>query len=194
MFCSRLRARPFLGRLRQTKPACATRRSFNGQSNQSGYEYSQHPVRVIGPTIWSAAAIGTIYFTCAAYDVYQDFKMFPSDMRNELTSDDFEIAEKFRLAQDVARNAYFSRGPFVAGSPSVVWDGLGGSTKVIAGIALANTAIMGASKLPWPAAQQWWFSLAHTPGYPWFKNRQLFTHMFGVGTFEKSFRKISFRC
>lgn len=185
MFCFRLRARPHLGRLRQTQPSYSSRRSFIGGSNGFGYEYSQHPVRVVGPTIWAVTAIGTIYFTCAAYDVYQDVKEFKHESRRNLTFDDIEGGNARALRRDIGFDAYFGRGPIVAGSPSTVWDGLDGPSKAITGLTLANIAVFGISKMPSPAAQQWWFNLAHTPGFPWFRNRQLFTHMFGVSTFLK---------
>lgn len=180
MFCARLRARPCLGRLRQTKPSPSARRFFNRQSNDFGYEYSQHPVRVVSPTVWTVATIGTIYFTCAAYDVYQDVKEYRSESRSDLTFDDIESGRKARLRRDIVLDAHFGRGPIVAGSPGALWDSLSGPSKVVVGIALANIAVVGVSKAPSPAARQWWFNLAHTPGYPWYKNRQLFTHMFGV--------------
>ncbi|KUI53202.1 Presenilins-associated rhomboid-like protein, mitochondrial [Cytospora mali] len=182
MFCSRLRVRPHLGRLKQSH---STRRSFIGQSNTYGYEVSAHPVRVIGPTIWSVATIGTIYFTCAAYDVYQDAKEFKTGGRRDLTFDDIEVGKTRRLRRDAANDAYLGRGPIIISSPGTVWDNLSGPSRMITGLSLANVAVWGISKLPSPAAQQWWFSLAHTPGYPWYKNRQLFTHMFGhTGAFH----------
>lgn len=181
MFCSRLRARPHLGRLRPVQTSQAARRSFIGQQNAFGYEYSQHPVRVIGPTIWTVGAIGTIYFTCAAYDVYQDVKELRDENRRILTFDDIELGKNARLGRGIGFDAYFGRGPIVAASPSTIWEDLSGPSKTITGITLANIAVLGVSKMPSPAAQQWWASLAHTPGYPWFRYKQLFTHMFGVG-------------
>lgn len=180
MFRSSLKARPCLGRLRQTQSAHSARRNFIGQSDASSYVYSQHPVRVISPTIWTVAAIGTIYITCAAYDVYQDAKEYGKESRHDLTFDDVEVGRARRRRRDRAKNAQFGGGPIVITSPSAMWDNLSGASQVITGLTLTNVAVWGVSRIPAPAAQQWWLSLAHTPGYPWFKNRQLFTHMFGV--------------
>lgn len=184
MFCSRLRAgaRLHLGRLGQFHSSPSTRRTFLGQTNAFGYEYSQHPVRAIGPTIFTIGAIGTVYFTCAAYDVYQDVQEYRNESRRILAFEDIEVGKAARLRRGIGFDTYFGRGPIVASSPSTIWENLGGPSKTITGITLANVAVMGISKMPSPAAQQWWLSLAHTPGYPWFRYRQMFTHMFGVST------------
>lgn len=182
MFCSRLRAaaRPHFGRLRPAKSSPSARRTFLGQSSAFGYEYSQHPVRAIGPVIWTVGAIGTVYYTCAAYDVYQDVREHKNEGRRIVNFDDIEVGKAARQRRGIDLDTYFGRGPIVASSPSSIWENLGGPSKAITGLTLANIAVMGISKMPSPAAQQWWLSLAHTPGYPWFKYRQMFTHMFGV--------------
>lgn len=192
MFRSRLRAgaRPHLGRLRRLQSSPSTRRTFLGQSDAFGYEYSRHPVRFIGPTLSTIGAIGTIYFTCAAYDVYRDVQEYRNENRRILTFDDIEVGKAARLRRGISFDTYFGRGPIVASSPSTIWKNLGGPSKVITGITLANVAVMGIAKMPSPAAQQWWISLAHTPAYPWFRYRQLFTHMFGVCIFQGSSRYI----
>jgi rhomboid-like protein len=187
MLASRLtaaaaRARPRLRRtLRPAKspPHSATaRRSYTNYGQ--GYDYSQNPVPVIGPVIWAVTAVGTIYFTCAAYDVWQDIRRFGEEDRRSLTFDKLEKEHAKQWRRKIVSQDIFTPGPIVAGSPGSVWDNLSGPSKIMAGMTLVNVGFVGLSKAPSTAARTWWASLGHTPASPWFRNSQLFTSMFAV--------------
>lgn len=174
------RARP---RLRRTPkpaaphPSSSARRSF---ANNLGYDYSQNPVPVIRPLIWAATAVGTIYFTCAAFDVWQDIRTFREEDRRSLTFDELETEHAKQWRRKAVSQSIFTPGPIVAGSPRSVWDNLSGPSKIMAGMTLVNVGFLGLSRAPSPTAQKSWASLGHTPASPWFRNSQLFTSMFAV--------------
>jgi len=187
MLASRLtaaaaRARPRLRRtLRPAKspPHSATaRRSYTNYGQ--GYDYAQNPVPVIGPVIWAVTAVGTIYFTCAAFDVWQDIRRFGEEDRRSLTFDKLEKEHAKQRRRKIVSQDIFTPGPIVAGSPGSVWDNLSGPSKIMAGMTLVNVGFVGLSKAPSTAAKMWWASLGHTPASPWFRNSQLFTSMFAV--------------
>lgn len=186
MLASRLtaaaaRARPRVLRrtLRPAAPAqhpAAARRSYTNIA----YDYSQNPVPAIGPIIWAVTAVGTIYFTCAAFDVWQDIRNLREEDRRNLTFDKLEKEHAKRWRRKAVSQDIFTPGPIVAGSPSTVWDNLSGPSKIMAGMTLVNVGFLGLSKAPSPTARTWWASLGHTPASPWFRNSQLFTSMFAV--------------
>lgn len=188
MLASRLtaaaaRARPRVLRrtLRPAAPAhhpAAARRSYTNIA----YDYSQNPVPAIGPIIWAVTAVGTIYFTCAAFDVWQDIRNLRDEDRRNLTFDRLEKEHAKRWRRKAVSQDIFTPGPIVAGSPSTVWDNLSGPSKIMAGMTLVNVGFQALSKAPSPTAQTWWASLGHTPALPWYKNSQLFTSMFAVST------------
>ncbi|KAK2606765.1 hypothetical protein N8I77_005496 [Diaporthe amygdali] len=187
MFGSRLtvRARPRLCRhLRPAEPhpsGIARRRSFTN----AGYDYTQNPVPVIRPVIWAVTAVGTIYFTCAAFDVWQDVKKFGKEDRRSLTFDQLEEEHKRQWRRKSLSTSIFTPGPIAAGSPSSFWDNLSGPTKVMAGMTFVNAGFWGLSRMPSQTARIWWAKLGHTPASPWFRNSQLFTAMFAhSGTFH----------
>lgn len=174
------RARP---RLRRTPkplaphPSSSARRSF---ANNLGYDYSQNPVPAIRPLIWAATAVGTIYFTCAAFDVWQDIRTFREEDRRSLTFDKLESEHAKQWRRKALSQSIFTPGPIAAGSPRSVWDNLSGPSKIMAGMTLVNVGFLGLSRAPSPTAQAWWASLGHTPASPWFRSSQLFTSMFAV--------------
>lgn len=157
-------------------PSCSARRSFANVGN----DYSQNPVPVIRPFVWAAAAVGTIYFTCAAFDVWQDLRTFREEDRRSLTFEKLETEHARQWRRKSVSQSIITPGPIVAGSPRSVWDNLSGPSKIMAGMTLVNVGFLGLSRMPSPAAQSWWASLGHTPASPWFRNSQLFTSMFAV--------------
>lgn len=178
---ARAGARPALRRT--LRPAASppphsagARRSYTNVA----YDYSQNPVPFIGPVIWAATAVGTIYFTCAAYDVWQDIKTFRKEDRSGLTFDKVETEHARQWRRKSVSENIFTPGPIAAGSPRSVWDNLSGPSKIMAGMTLVNLGFVGLSKAPSSAAQMWWASLGHTPALPWYRNSQLFTSMFAV--------------
>lgn len=62
------------------KPPSSSVRRFSQQES-----LPLPPVRVVGPVLWSIAAVGTIYFTCAAYEVRRDLKDVPKKWRSLAT-------------------------------------------------------------------------------------------------------------
>lgn len=173
------RARPRLRRaLRPAAPhPSSARRPF---SSNIGYDYSQNPVPVIRPIIWAATAVGTIYFTCAAFDVWQDLRRLRDEDRRGITFEKLEREHAKQWRRKAVSQSIFTPGPIVAGSPRSVWDNLSGPSKIMAGMTLVNVGFYGLSRMPSTAAQTWWASLGHTPALPWFRNSQLFTSMFAV--------------
>lgn len=174
------RARPQLRRtLRPAAPHPASaRRSFG---NNLVYDYSLNTVPVIRPLIWAATAVGTIYFTCAAFDVWQDLRKFrDEDRRSSLTFDELEAEHTRQWRRKAVSQSIFTPGPIVAGSPRSVWDNLSGPSKIMAGMTLVNVGFLGLSRAPSTAARTWWTRLGHTPALPWYQNSQLFTSMFAV--------------
>lgn len=159
-------------------PSCSARRSFANVGN----DYSQNPVPVIRPFVWAAAAVGTIYFTCAAFDVWQDLRTFREEDRRSLTFEKLETEHARQWRRKSVSQSIFTPGPIVAGSPRSVWDNLSGPSKIMAGMTLVNVGFLGLSKMPSPAAQTAWARLGHTPALPWFRNSQLFTSMFAVSS------------
>lgn len=159
-------------------PSCSARRSFANVGN----DYSQNPVPVIRPFVWAAAAVGTIYFTCAAFDVWQDLRTFREEDRRSLTFEKLETEHARQWRRRSVSQSIFTPGPIVAGSPRSVWDNLSGPSKIMAGMTLVNVGFLGLSKMPSPAAQTAWARLGHTPALPWFRNSQLFTSMFAVSS------------
>ncbi|KAI3394647.1 hypothetical protein diail_2457, partial [Diaporthe ilicicola] len=169
----RLRPRP---RPSAPRPHPSARRSFANQ----GFDYSRNPVPVFGPVVWAVTAVGTIYFTCAAFDVWQDVKRFDKEHRRSLTFDQLETEHKQRWRRKSLSPSILSPGPIVAGSPSSVWDNLSGPTKIMAGMTLLNAGVFGLSRTPSATALEWWAKLGHIPASPWYRNSQLFTSMFAV--------------
>lgn len=174
------RARPRLRRtLRPAAPpppphSAGARRSYTNVA----YDYSQNPVPFIRPVIWAATAVGTIYFTCAAFDVWQDIRKFREEDRRGLTFEKLQTEHARQWRRKAVSENIFTPGPIVAGSPRSVWDNLSGPSKIMAGMTLVNLGFVGLSKVPSPFAQTWWASLGHTPALPWYRNSQLFTSMF----------------
>ncbi|POS71423.1 hypothetical protein DHEL01_v210185 [Diaporthe helianthi] len=178
---ARAGARPRLRRTRRpaTSPpphSAGARRSYT--NNVGGYDYSQNSVPLIGPVIWAVAAVGTIYFTCAAFDVWKDIKKFRKEDRRGLTFEELQAEHARQWRRKSLSENIFTPGPIVAGSPRSVWDNMSGPSKIMAGMTLVNLGSVGLSKAPSRAAQTWWASLGHTPALPWYSNSQLFTSMF----------------
>lgn len=168
-----------LGRPRR-HPACRPTfaRHFSG-SNEEQIRWQQYPVRILGPAIWSAAAIGTIFFTCAAFDVYQDAKKYTRDRRRALTFDDIEADRVPRRGRDIFIGPEdFNRGPIAVSSPLDLWYGLSGPGKVVASVVGVNALTLGLYYAPSPLTKRFVVSLAHTPVEGVFKYRQLLTSAF----------------
>lgn len=125
-------------------------------------------------------AVGTIYFTCAAYDVWQDIRKFREEDRRNLTFEKLETEHARQWRRKSVSQSIINPGPIVAGSPKSFWDNLSGPSKIMAGMTLVNVGFFGLSKMPSTTAQTAWARLGHTPASPWFRNSQLFTSMFAV--------------
>ncbi|CAN8104048.1 unnamed protein product [Discula destructiva] len=143
-------------------------------------DWSPYPVRILGPTLWSVTAIGTIYFTCAAYDVYQDAKKYSKGDRRTLTFEQIEadaapkrFRDKFLSTPSDART-----GPIVVSSPLDLWNGLSGPGKVMASVIGINTLTLGLRYVPSKLTRRFVYSLAHTPVQGNFRYRQLLTSAF----------------
>ncbi|KAF3765771.1 hypothetical protein M406DRAFT_105962 [Cryphonectria parasitica EP155] len=145
--------------------------------------WSQHPVRIVGPAIWSITAVSTIYFTFAAWDVYQDVKGYSKESRRGLTFDRIEADRLRKLrarrrTQESVSSSPFSGGPIVVTSPSSVWNSLSGPDQVVASVAAVNLTTLALSRAPSDPARRFVLGLAHTPVEGPFRNRQLLTSSF----------------
>lgn len=179
MFCSRLKARP---RVNGLGPG-AWRRSSRPRASPSFSQYhqpiwAQHPVRVLGPAVWSITAVTTIYFTCAAYDVWQDVRRYDKNGRGGLTFDQIEADRAVRTIRQSVSSPGFIRGPIVVSSPGSVWNNLSGPGQVMTSVAAINLTTLVLSISPSLGAQRFTCALAHTPAEGAFRNRQLLTSSF----------------
>lgn len=187
MFCSRLRAGPrvhhHLGFSSRLSSKLSSTPSSNPSlvrrfSQQWGQEYGIPRVRLIRPAIWSITAASTIYFTCAAYDVYQDLKRYTKDSRRSITFDQMDAERIVRSLQDIGAPPEFSSGPVNFASPSAVWNSLSGPTKAMTSVAITNTAVLALSKTHVSAEIFTVTKLSHTPVEGLFRNSQLLTSAF----------------
>lgn len=138
-----------------------------------------HPVRILGPTLWSIAAICTICFSSAAYDVYQDAKGYSKRKRGSFTFEQIQEDRAAKRVHDVTVPLSNSnRGPIVASSPLGFWHEMSESGKVIASVTGINVLTFGISRVPSTVAQTFHASLAHTPAEGAFRYRQLLTSAF----------------
>lgn len=177
----RLGARPRgvrLGRARHTTRLSFVR-NFIGNEYQPQLEWARYPVRVVGPALWSVAAIGTIYFTCAAYDVHQDTKKYSEDRRRTLTFEQIEADRAPKQIRDIfSGSSNLGRGPIGVDSPRAMWDSLSGPGQVMASVVGINAATLALRMMPSAATQRFVLGLAHSPVEGAFRYRQLLTSAF----------------
>lgn len=176
---SHLRLRPRGGRLGRASHASRPFARYLSQ-NQGHQNDEQHaPVRILRPTAWSIAAIATIYFTCAAYDVRQDAKKYSKDSRRTLTLEQIENDEAPRQYRESFRG-YSNSGtfPVAIDSPRATWNSLSGPGQVMATVFGINAAALTLKYMPSSYPQQLYWGLAHTPVEGAFRYRQLITSAF----------------
>lgn len=153
--------------------------NFSQHSGYRQYDWSQSPVRILRPTIWSVSAVTVIYFTCAAYDVYRDVKGYDKETRSSITFDRLEADRSARRRRQPKNAPEFTAGSVDPLSPSSVWNSLSGPSQVMACVAATNAAVLALSKSPSVAAQEWvLLKLAHIPVDGAFRNHQLLTSTF----------------
>lgn len=177
-FC--LRLRPGVGRLGRCPPVTRTfARNFSENNRSSQELLSLHPVRILGPTLWSVAAICTIYFSCAAFDVYRDAQGYSKDRRPSLTFEQIQADRAGKRARGPASGPSNNiNGPFIIASPLDLWYDLSESEKVMASVAGINALTLGITYVPSTVAQNFYLGLAHTPAEGAFRYRQLLTCAF----------------
>lgn len=166
--------------LRPSRPSKPSRPSLTSTRNyhqNGGYQeqyQSWPPVRVLGPSAWTIMAVGTFYFTCAAYDVYQDVKRYPKDRQRSLDFDTLETDSARRRRRERQHDSELN----LSDGPRAAWDSLGGPQKVIASVTATNAAMLLLERVPAPFMQQSILRLAHTPVDGMFRNSQLLTSAF----------------
>lgn len=197
MYVSSMRARPWirggggggggLNRLHcqraPSRPSFARRFSQDqAQNHQWGHvSWSDAPVRILRPAAWSVAAITTIFFTCAAYDVHQDVRQCATpDGTWRLGFDELQVVRAARRLRDRREPRAFAQQqqpPPDLSSPRAAWDGLGGPDRVLACAAATSAAVQALSSLlPSPAPVH--RRLAHYPVDWHFRGHQLLTSAF----------------
>lgn len=184
MFRSGLRARPSCLHLRLTSfGATGSRESsrrFTDQTYTRGPDLSEYRrVRIIGPAVWSISVVGTIYFGCAAFDVYQDAKKWAASKgsKGTVTFDEIELARTMSSVRTLYRETSSSNGPFVFSTPWSAWNNLDGPHKLVASVTVLNTGSLLIYKSRFPPLEPWYFvNFTHMPVMP--KNFTLFTSMF----------------
>lgn len=166
-----------------TRPSFTTRNFSQQQSHDQIPIDFQSQVRILRPAVWSIAAIGTIYFTCAVYDVYQDVKRYRKDQRQALTFEQIEHDRASRLLREKyesrASSPRFGDGPIAVESSRALWEGLTGPGQVMASVFAVNAATLTLAYMPSPAARRFFLGLGHTPVEGLFRYRQLITSAFG---------------
>lgn len=180
MWRSRPRAQLLLlqGHLRRLGPSDRPS-SFSHRYSQDHHNWSQYPVRIVGPTIWGIAAVSTIFFTCAAYDVYQDLRRYNKEKRRTLTFEQLETDKYYRnLRESYSTPVSGNTGSIVATSPSAMWHSLSPPTQVVTAITGINIATMALQRAPSTLAQNWVASFAHIPAQGAFRYSQLLTSAF----------------
>lgn len=164
------------------RPSSTTRNFSQQQSHHQLPIQVQSPVRIFRPAVWSLAAIGTIYSTCAAYDVHQDVKRYRKDRRQALTFEQIESDRASRLRrekyQSQGSSSRFGDGPIAVESPRALWDSLSGPGQVMASVFAVNAATLTVAYMPSLVAKRFFMGLGHTPVEGMFRYRQLITSAF----------------
>lgn len=182
MLCFRLRARPRprVGRLGKVSSTPSPEPSFTRRfSQQWGGQLNEYPVRLLGPAIWSVTAVGSIYITCAAYDVCQDLRKYTKESRHSITFDQIEADRSVRRVRDEGSASEFNPRSIMPASPSAAWNSLNGPAQVMTSVAITSTAVLALSKAPSVSAQNFVLTrLSHIPVEGAFRNSQLLTSAF----------------
>ncbi|KAJ4424193.1 hypothetical protein N0V82_001059 [Gnomoniopsis sp. IMI 355080] len=179
---SHVRLRPRGGRLGWSRNTSrpSTRNFSQHQSASQAFE-AEAPVRILRPTAWSAAAVGTIYLTCAAYEVRQDAKKYSEDRRRTLTFEQIENDRASGRLRENSRSSFdIGNGPIGVDSPRALWDSLNGPAQVMVSMFGINAAALSVLYMPPGNVQRlFWGELAgHVPVEGFFRYRQLLTSTF----------------
>lgn len=134
------------------------------QHSQHGYGYARQlpPVRLLGPTLWSVAAVSAICISCATYEVRRDVKQYTATRSTDkrypfkITERDLEMVRKTTALRERHNQT-------------------GECGRVFASIVGINLATLAPSMLS-PALQGYLLSkLAHFPAEPNFRYHTLLT-------------------
>lgn len=157
-----------------SRPSSSTfTRSYHQNGSHQQHDWSYNPVRILAPTVWSITAVSTIYFTCAAYDVYQDVRRYPKDRRRSIDFNQLEADGARRRPRRHDSLPDLSEGPVAA------WNSLSGPQKVLAGVTATNTALLVLEKVSPEVFLNWVVTrLSHIPVQGSFRNSQLLTSAF----------------
>lgn len=193
MWRSRMRIRPLQGapsvfaclQAPSRRPANSPSSAARRYSQQHAHDHQQQalplpPVRVLGPLVFSFAAVGTIYFVCAAYEVHQDIKRykasFPSDTKPPTASERSLGLIRWRIALNDQITDF--EDPNRKTVILSLLDPQSGARQVYASLVSINLAAMA----PMVTSRSWEESLitrfSHQAAEPYFRYHQLLTSAF----------------
>lgn len=128
--------------VRRLPPRRPSARPFSHDASHASPELP--PVRIVGPVLWSVAAIGTICFTCAAYEVRRDLQKYDPSYRSRATDKDLEVARKMAVypqARKARESKLWYEEPFESlGDPRRLWETTPDSARALASVAGVNIA------------------------------------------------------
>lgn len=135
------------------------------------------PVRILGPVVWSAAAVGTICFACAAYEVRRGLGTLDPGYRPRATDQDLELARE-RAASQEAQKADEWCSPERVTDPRASWEATPESARVMAALAGVSLATLIPATLSPAVRAALRARFAHVPAAPAFQYHTLLTSAF----------------
>lgn len=146
--------------------------SYSSQQHNP-YSFILPPVRALGPTLWVFTAAGTIYLSCAAYEVHQDVQEFKKRPLGDVTYNNIDDVRTNKGVRQSAATMGFSPMDIF----TTPWSGLNSAEKMLATIGVLNIGVFGACRFS-PSAT---LLFAHIPAST--RNFTLLSSMFGHAGF-----------
>lgn len=144
---------------RLSTAAHASRRTFGGYGRAV---LDTFPLRVVGPTVWSITAVGTIYLGCAGWEVYhevQDSRIGSDGIYDHLQAARWNTSHR-GWDSGWNRSHVLTLADLV--SPALSWNRLIGADKMVVGAIGLNTGIFAMSQFFGRLKAQ----LMHIPSVP----------------------------
>lgn len=142
-------------------------------------------VPIIGPVLWSVAAVGTTWFTCAAYEVHRDLnkvtrmESFRESHRPHISERELEMARLTIAIQERYPPSPKNHRGLDGSNPVVAWwERQGECGRVVASIIGINLCTLVPSTILPPAKDFLLRNFAHFPAMPDFRSHQLLTSAF----------------
>ena len=131
--------------------------------------FSYPPVRALGPTLWVFTVSGTIYLSCAAYEVHQDVQEFKKQPLGPVT---YNNVDNQRMTKGI-RQSGATMGFSLMDVFTTPWSMLNSSEKMLTTAGALNIGVFGGCRFAYPAL----LLFAHIPAST--RNFTLFSSMFG---------------